>query len=482
MSIAEEIHPRLPLAETEPYSRLIGWLPAVGALVLPLGVLAFFVHPKLGALALGALVAPVVLLSPEHGLLLLVAALPTDAVSSLGPPGTATVTRLLGLAVTVGWALNVLLRRQRIVIGRAGHLLLAYIAYSALSILWAPDYAVAFRSLWLLVQLFVLYVMVVNLLPSREAIQRALDVLLASTVVVALFVFWQLPRFQGTRATLQLGEEMFNPNKLAATLILPVFVALAAGRGSSRWWRAFAVVPLIVASLVTGARGATLALLAGGLVLVALRPRLLPRIVAAGGAVALAALVLVPQDRLEMLSERYASMAEDRGSGRLDIWRVGGRMIVDRPVTGVGLAGFQPEFYDYMGAVQVDPYWAREWRNRYGLRGAHNVYLKAFAELGVIGLALLLAALAAHALALWREYRHAHAERRSGAAGLCLALLCILTVLLALFTNNDLLTTKSAWVVLGMVQAGVLTSSTARLMRQRRASALSLEAQRRLHA
>src|SRR4051794_11673864 len=82
------------------------WLPLVpvlAAVLLPLGVLAFLATPKLGLLALVALAAPVLVLSPSVGLLALIATLPIDAVGSLGPPGTATVTRLLGLAVVGGW-------------------------------------------------------------------------------------------------------------------------------------------------------------------------------------------------------------------------------------------------------------------------------------------------------------------------------------------------------------------------------------------
>jgi O-antigen ligase len=466
VGIAARIDPRLPQAETEPYSRLLSWLPVFAVVALPLGVLAFFAHPKLGALALASLVAPLLVISPRHGLLLLIAALPIDAVGSLGPPGTATITRLLGVGVMAGWVLHVLLRRERVVLGRPGGLLLAYLAFAASSLLWAEDRAAAFATLELLVQLFVLYLMVVNLLPSWDAIRRALDVLLVSTTVVALFVFWQLPGLDGPRATLQLGDEAFNPNQLAAGLVLPVFAGVALGGSSSRWWRAAAVVPLVVAALLTGSRGATVALLAGAVALVAARPRIVARIVALGVVVALAAAVLVPADRRAMLGDRYAAIVEDRGSGRLDIWRVGTGMVADRPVIGVGLAGFQPSFYGYMDGADVDPRWAREWSNRYGQRGAHNVYLQTLAELGVAGLALLLAALGAHVAAAWREQRWAAAAREHDAAALALSLLCILTVLLALFVNGDLLAGKSAWVVLGMVQAGALAGEAARRRRR----------------
>lgn len=456
--------PATPALET----RVLAWMPVACLTLLPLGVLAFVVHPKLGLAAIAALGVPLLVIFPQHALLLLVAALPTDAIASLGPPGTATLTRLLGFGVVGGWVVHVLLQRKRIRLDRTAGWLGSYVGLAAASLLWAPDAEAAQAALQLLVQLFVLYVMVANLLTTWPQVRRAVDVLLAATTVVALVVLWQLPALQGARATLRLGEEAFNPNTLAATLVLPVLAGLLLGRWSAGWWRAFAAVPLVVAALVTGSRGGTMALLAGAVVLVIARPRALLQITGVMLAIALLAAVVVPRERLDALGERYERMAEDRGSGRLDIWKVGMEMIGDHPLLGVGLAGFQSRFYAYMTQPRLDPEWAREARNRYGNRAAHNVLLQAWAELGIGGALLLLIGIGGHFRAAWREMRFAERLRDPARAALVLSVVCMLAVLAGLSVNGDVLSTKPAWFVLGLVQAlAVIASDERARMRAR---------------
>lgn len=470
MTVHESFTPRALPAPATPglETRVMAWLPLACVLLLPLGVLAFVVHPKLGLAAVAVLGAPLLVIFPQHALLLLVAALPTDAIASLGPPGTATLTRLLGFGVVGGWVVHVLLHRKRIRLDRTAGWLGAYVGLATASVLWAPDGEAARAALQLLVQLFVLYVMVANLLTTWPAVCRALDVLIAASTVVALVVLWQLPALQGARATLRLGEEAFNPNTLAATLVLPVLAGLLLGRWSIGWWRAFTALPLVVAALVTGSRGGTMALLAGAIVLVIARPRALLQITGVVLAIALLAAVVVPRERLDALGERYERMAADRGSGRLDIWKVGMEMIGDHPLLGVGLAGFQPRFYAYMTQPRLDPEWAREARNRYGNRAAHNVLLQAWAELGIGGVVLLLAGVGGHFRAAWREMRFAQRLRDPERAALVLAVVCMLAVLAGLSVNGDVLSTKSAWFVLGLVQAVAVLGGEERARRRTR--------------
>ena len=56
---------------------------AAGALLLAVGLGAFFVHPLLGAAVLGVFAVPLFVVAPQYAFLLFVALLPFDAVSSL---------------------------------------------------------------------------------------------------------------------------------------------------------------------------------------------------------------------------------------------------------------------------------------------------------------------------------------------------------------------------------------------------------------
>jgi hypothetical protein len=68
------------------------------------------------------------------------------------------------------------------------------------------------------------------------------------------------------------------------------------------------------------------------------------------------------------------------GSGRIDLWRVALSTAESRPVLGVGAGVFER-------------YWQKDDRWSFKARDAHNLYLETLAEVGPIGLALLVAAL-----------------------------------------------------------------------------------------
>lgn len=69
--------------------------------------------------------------------------------------------------------------------------------------------------------------------------------------------------------------------------------------------------------------------------------------------------------------------------GRLSENIVGLQMSLDHPILGVGLDNFKSYYLDYSSALGLDP-------RRVG-RGAHNLYLEFWAELGIVGLVWFLA-------------------------------------------------------------------------------------------
>ena len=86
------------------------------------------------------------------------------------------------------------------------------------------------------------------------------------------------------------------------------------------------------------------------------------------------------------LGDRLASAS---GNGRADYWRAAWSEFEDRPVGGGGAGSWER-------------WWLLERPTAFAARDAHNLYLEALAELGPIGLLLLLAALAPPVLALPR--------------------------------------------------------------------------------
>ena len=88
------------------------------------------------------------------------------------------------------------------------------------------------------------------------------------------------------------------------------------------------------------------------------------------------------------------------GNGRGDYWRVAAGMAREEPVLGHGAGGFEA-------------HWLLERPVAFHARDAHNLYLETLAELGPLGLALLLVTLALPLLAL----RHARRRALVPAAG-----------------------------------------------------------------
>jgi O-antigen ligase len=76
------------------------------------------------------------------------------------------------------------------------------------------------------------------------------------------------------------------------------------------------------------------------------------------------------------------------GTGRSDIWKVGWRMVEDKPVLGVGSGNFNVSSIHYLlvspGAIERDEFIVDH------PKVAHNTYLQILAELGIVGLSLFL--------------------------------------------------------------------------------------------
>ena len=178
-----------------------------------------------------------------------------------------------------------------------------------------------------------------------------------------------------------------DPNVLASTLTAGLMIALAMafskGRSSLVRILCIAAAVLCLAGVfLTGSRGGLVAL-AGAIIasiLLAPRNRLLAAfigtLIIAGGAFYYT--TIAPESQRERLS------LADGGTGRTDIWKVGWRMVEDKPVTGVGAANFQISSIHYVlaepGALKDDTFVA----DRPAV--AHNAYLSMLAELGIPGL------------------------------------------------------------------------------------------------
>ena len=140
--------------------------------------------------------------------------------------------------------------------------------------------------------------------------------------------------------------------------------------------------------ILTVSRSGLIALFVAVIAAIVFAGRWRPRVIAlslvvVGSAVMYFAFFAPAVDR-----ERVTS-SEEGGHGREDIWRVGWRMVEAHPVRGVGAGNFSTSSIHYL---LIQPGLLR--RSDFIVdtqKVAHNAYLQAWAETGVIGLGLFLA-------------------------------------------------------------------------------------------
>lgn len=363
-----------------------------------------------------------------------VASVPVQQVGAVGP---LTVTRamvILAIGVTV---LAVLAQRRDLVLSWLLLPLGAYIAWMSVSATQARDtvlatdevlrWAITLTALFIMLQLFVTA-------PRLAVI----------AVVTAIGVVAALQALTGVlQGLLSIGPESFNiggqfsraygtfgrPNTFAGYLEMALFPVLWVGFLQLRvTWRTLAryriarlqgftgsvaerrellrdglILVLLVGSTGTIAlgilssfsRGAWLGVAFGLLVSAAFAFRRwwIP-IAAAMPVVALLALVLMSSLSAGVVSERLLSITSDARPfdaasititdenfavvERMAHWQAGWNMFRDRPIFGVGPGNFNAEYSDYFVRTQF----------RFSQGHAHNYYIHALAETGIVGLML----------------------------------------------------------------------------------------------
>jgi putative inorganic carbon (HCO3(-)) transporter len=135
------------------------------------------------------------------------------------------------------------------------------------------------------------------------------------------------------------------------------------------------------------------------------------------------------------------------GSGRSDLWTVAWRMTEDHPLIGVGLSNFQTHAPDYVrrpGSLEfVELIVDRP-------HVVHNLYLQQLAETGIVGLALLLAAMTACITAALGAARRFEAAGDAGMGSFArAAAIAMIGFLSASFFISDA-TDKRLWMTLAI--------------------------------
>lgn len=359
----------------------------------------------LALLPLGALLAWWTLDNPFRGLVLYALVLPlgSSLIVPVGLPAPFdTLSTLLG-AVAAGLLLLRLLIDPafRSPVPAVTWVWVMFLGVNALTYLWSYNRQETLSHLLILAPLVALFAVAsMYRTSSREmnALEGALIAggALAGIVAVAMAA-------TGTLYPSGTGVDRFyasggDPNITAASLLLPFGVAMSwAVEGSQRYRRLgfIGAVLIAFAVLLTVSRGGVLSLLLVVAFWLVFTRRL--RLLWVAGIFAVLALVFLPDGVAERLTEPGST-------GRTAIWEVGAAACAEHCLIGAGMGVF-PDVHE---ATLLNDQTTSGIQLRLE---SHNILLGAAVELGVAGLALLVAGLTVTLL----DTRHAAGRRRRAA-------------------------------------------------------------------
>ena len=348
--------------------------------------------PILAAAAIAGIRAPI-------GVLAVYAAfVPIGSAVSLPLPLPApldTLSTLIGIAALASMTAHLAVARRRApALPASLPVWLLLVGFSGATAAWSIDAAASVDDLLMLLSLVALYGATALLAIDRGGLQTVEVGIVAGGAVCGAYGLLLLatgelpvsgagiPRFATGG-----GGEVGDPNITAAALLLPFLVAVSRALRHDvrhRGWNAVAALLCLAGLALTLSRGAAVALLVG-LAVFALadrRPKVAAVMVGAPLVLVVVALLLLP--------DGFLSRAQQTSStGRSQIWGVALDACPAYCWAGSGLGTFGQVHTDaVMAAPQVGG-------NRLRFE-AHSVWLGTLIELGLVGFALLLAALAVH--------------------------------------------------------------------------------------
>ncbi len=262
---------------------------------------------------------------------------------------------------------------------------LVYTLWIVASAFWAIDSNLTLTLLPTALELFGLYAVISLIRPSDRELLTTLKFTAVGGVFAALYLLYLahsgIAQHQD-RMYLRTKDYFWNPDFLSTALILPVLIAITNATWSRNFFgRAISLLGvgiILIAVILTGARGPELGILAGVGYLVLRDPHRWKLAGVCGVLGVIAAVFYGPS-----LSSRWTQALSDGGAGRLSIWHVGWLAFKHNWLYGAGFDNFTQAYNRVFLQVfqPLDIGWSHD---------SHNILVGHAVELGIIGVALLL--------------------------------------------------------------------------------------------
>jgi O-antigen ligase len=434
----------------------------LAALGLGVGILAG-VDPKLAiGAAVGLSFAGLVIANITAGVCLFVVASFLEVLGNVG--GSVGVTKAFGFLLVVSWFAAVSTRNEAENDFITAHptmtyVLAIFVAWSGLSLLWAYSGSAVINASFRYFQNLLLFLIVFTAIRRREHAVWMTSAFVGGATIAAIIAIIYHPsasEYDVARGSGTVGD----PNELAAVLVAGVILAgvlvvLLRRSPLLRLAAAGAALLCALGLFITFSRGGLVALACAMVASVFVAGRWRPVIVTTMTCIALLGVAYFGLFAPQSSRDRVTKL--DGGTGRTDIWRIGGRMVSAHPVRGVGSGNFALVSGRYLlrkpGVVRHD-YFIRE------PKVAHNMYLHVLAELGIVGLSLFAAILAFAATCAFKA-----ARRFAGAGDRDMELLTrgLILALIGLLAADFFLSgqfSKQLWLLLGLAPALLAIAKT----------------------
>jgi O-antigen ligase len=374
------------------------------------------------------------------------------------------LAKVIGLALAISWISTVASGRREYrtvwsVSPGMAWLVVGFLSWGGLSLLWAESASAGLAQMQTYLLVALLIPIVFTAVQSSRDVKAVAGAYVGGATIAAAYGLIASPSASGAQGAVNATEQLNriagtvgDPNVLASVLLVGAILAFALAATQHRSPLARLIVAgagvLCLGVLVlTFSRGGLIAL--GAAILAApLVSRHKAAIIATGLLVLICVVAYI--GALAPASAREHIVANDGGSGRTDIWKIGWRMVEAKPVIGIGVGNFQSSSIHY----QIRPGVATV---RTDLADnpsvAHNSFLELLAEMGVIGLSLFLGVVLTALAAAYRAARMFFASGRNDLAVISGAIFVSLISLLAsdFFISEQF--SKQLWLVIALCPA-----------------------------
>jgi O-antigen ligase len=438
--------------------RLLGRSPLATALLASAPIAAFLLgrlaarEPKMAVAALvGLLLLALAFLNLTVALIVFILLTFFEHLPNVG--GDVTIVKAFGAMMALTWmALAIdpssgvrLLPREAPLLSAAA---VAFVGWSALSILWAADVGIAASETLRLVQVVILFFLTFSAIREPRHLRAAVWAYCTGVFLTTGYGLTQGLAIGGDRLIGGILDPNFLAAALVAAIVLAIFLAFTT-HGFPRFLALAYMAVYLPALFFTQSRGGVVALAAAFVVALfvagPLRGRIFASILVMSAIAVTYFVFIAPAASRQRISDISASGS----AGRVDEWRIAFRMINDHPVAGVGLGNFRTVEPQYLTST-IDFLRISRLLEQ---PQTHNTYLQAWSELGTVGLALLLALLGGTLLTGLRGVRRLAAAGDRETEILGRGLLIALVGLLAAFAFLPALDEKQLWLLLGLTAA-----------------------------